>query len=188
MERNAARRAVVLGLTLWRVRFALPHGQWMPWQQEHLATGKTQVNYIMRLALAFLVKSRATKVELRALPADTVELSADHDLSRALLARLDKFVGECSLNELLVKHGIRGVTRDTDDQGGDGADTGQPGEQLLFTEVASHFYSLRQNLCRREVILRYTPEQLDAAAREIEEIRSSFLALYQEARGTPRSK
>lgn len=187
VERMTAQRAIVLGVTLWKVRLSLPHGQWMPWQQQHLAASKSQVNYFMRLALVFLVKSRATKTELRALPGDSVELAPKDELSRALLARLEKFVGECSLNELLVKHGIRGVTRDTDAQGGDSA-PGQPGEQMLFTEVAEHFYSLRQNLCRREVILRYTPEQLDAAKREIDEIRSAFLALYQEARGTPRSK
>lgn len=182
-ERVTALRAITLGLALWKVRLALPHGQWMPWQAEHLGVGGRQVNYYMRLALVFLLKSRATKTELRALPVDSVELTSTDALSRSLFSRLEKFVGECSLNELLVKHGIRGVTRDTD-SASDEDTSGGPGEQMIFTEVCEHFYSIRQNLCRRETIMRYTPEQLDAAKRELDEIRSSFLALYAEARGT----
>jgi hypothetical protein len=185
MEKTTALKAIVLGITLWRVRFALPHGQWVGWQAEHLAASKSQVNYIMRLAVVFLLKSRATRVELRALPCDSTTLAPGDELSRALLARLEKFVGECSLNELLVKHGIKGVTRDTGDENeGEPGTTSAPGQQLLFAEVCEHFHSIRQTLCRRETLLRYTPHQLDAAKRELEEIRSSFLALYAEARGT----
>jgi hypothetical protein len=183
MERTAAQRAIVLGLTLWRIRGALPHGAWVPWQEKHLSAGRTQVNYIMRLALVFLTKSRATKIELRALPTDSTELAANDELSRALVARLEKFVGECSLNELLVKFGIKGVTRDTGDESADDQGTTPAGEQMLFTEVCEHFYSIRQTLCRRETLMRYTPDQLDSAKRELDEIRSAFMALYHEARG-----
>jgi hypothetical protein len=187
VEKMTAQRAIVLGITLWKVRLALPHGKWTPWQEEHLSSGKSYVNYFMRLALVFLMKSRATKVELRALPSDSVELSAGDEISRALLGRLEKFVGDCSLHELLVKHGLKGVARDAGDDQADADATTAGGEQMLFTEVCDHFFSLRRTLCTRETLLRLQPDQLDAAKRELGEIVSSFNALYAEARGAKTS-
>ena len=181
-EKMTAQRAIVLGVMLWKVRLALPHGDWMPWQAQYLSACKTEVNYYMRLALVFLIKSRATKVELRALPSDSVELAANDALSRALLTRLEKFVGECSLHELLVKHGLKGVTRDQGDE--DGADaSAKTGEQLVFTSFCDTLFAVRQTVLKREHLMQLTPDQLKGFRREWEQTNSEMQALFAEALG-----
>lgn len=182
-ERVTAQRAIVLGLTLWKIRISLPHGQWMPWQEKHLAAGKSQVNYFMRLAVAFLSKSRATKTELRALPTDSIELSAETELSRSLLGRLEKFVGECSLHELLVKHGIKGVSRDTGGAEGEaGSEGATPGEQMLFPEMCEAVSRL-DRLFIPEAIVRVPPEQLKPLRTEWERTKARIDARFEEALG-----
>jgi hypothetical protein len=180
-ERVTAQRAITLGVALWKIRLSLSHGQWMPWQAEHLGVGQRQVNYYMRLALVFLIKSRATKVELRALPADSIELAPTDALSRALFARLEKFVGECSLNELLVKHGIKGITRDTDDQANADATTAG-GEQMLFPEMCDVLLKL-DRLYMPESIGQVPPDKLKPLRSEWENTKARIDANFEQALG-----
>jgi hypothetical protein len=64
----------------------------------------------MRLATVFIERTRATKPEMLALPGDQTSLDlADNHHGKQLAAKLATFVGELSLNELLIKHGIKGV-------------------------------------------------------------------------------
>jgi hypothetical protein len=178
-ERETAQRAVMLGVALWKVRLSIAHGQWTPWLGEHIGVGQRQVNNYMRLALVFLIKSRATKTELRALPADSIELASDDALSRALFARLEKFVGECSLNELLVKHGIKSVTRD--DQG-EGEATAAGGQQLLFPEMCDVLLKL-DRLYMPESIIQIPPDKLNPLRAEWEHTKSRIDARFEDALG-----
>jgi len=116
IEREAALRAILAGVTLHRVKSGLVHGEFRRWLSQmstsggHLpAVSKTQVNYYMRLATVALAKTSATKPELLAVLGDQTELSlepADAN-ARRFMDKLVKFVGTKSLNELLRDHGIK---------------------------------------------------------------------------------
>lgn len=188
LESEAALRAVLVGITLHRIKYHLPHGEWMPWQKAHLDLKKTQVNNYMRLATAFVARARATKQELLALPAagqkKTLALDSKTPVGRAFAEKLNKFVGDCSLNELLVKYGIKGVTRDgdagTETGTGETPATGADG-QMFFAEIAEHFVGIRQILDPAKVA-QFTPAQLDQMKTELASLNAEFDRIYRQAR------
>ena len=106
-----ALRGLLLGLTLHRVKASLPHGEFGGWAKQHATFGDRWVNYLMKLSLIFIDKAKATKPELLALPGDQTELSLDgmEGAQRTFMTKALKFVGEESLSDLLIKHGIKGV-------------------------------------------------------------------------------
>ena len=111
MERGSAIRGVLVGLTLHRIKAGLAHGDWMPWLKKSLkGAGHRQANYYMRLATTFIAAAKVSKPELLALPGDQAELSLEpaDATARHFMDKVGKFVGECSLNELLDKHHIKG--------------------------------------------------------------------------------
>lgn len=141
----------------------------------------------MRLALVFLIKSRATKLELRALPTDSIELGTSDQLSQALHRRLEKFVGECSLHELLVKHGLKGVTRDTGEGEGEGEAAAAPGEQLVFPEMCDALLRI-DRLYAPENIVTVPPEKLRPLRTEWENTKARIDARFEQALGSARSQ
>jgi hypothetical protein len=122
MENRAAMGGTLAGLTLLRVKASLPHGEFTRWLNTIRADSKTnrssflkatirQAQYYMKLAAVFLEKAKVTKPALLALPGDQLalgEISAEGD-TRELFLKLQKFTGNCSLNELLIKHDIKAV-------------------------------------------------------------------------------
>lgn len=117
MDSNAAKAAILCGLTLHRVKASMP-GNFREWVEEMLPKGnmwtpKTAVknaSYYMRLALAFLEKTKLAKPDLLALGDGTAALDlTDKATAKKFLAKLTEFIGEHSTNELLIKHGIKGV-------------------------------------------------------------------------------
>jgi hypothetical protein len=149
LERKAAAGAILAGLTLHRVKSNLPYGKFGGWIDQKLTkltswtpgTAKVNASYYMRLSIAFVEKVRADKSMLLALPrdGDSLELGTGKDAKR-LSGALEKFIGDLSLNELLIKHGIKGVGLKTALTAG-GADTGgdepltpaQQAEQAFLT-------------------------------------------------------
>lgn len=125
LQCEAAGRAVLVGLALHRIKASLKHGQWGGWiNRDFKAVGHRQVNYYMRLALVFLERERVQKPDLLALPGDQLALDVEGDKGgAAFVNKLQKFVGDLSLTELLIKHGIKGVglktelTTGEDDEG-----------------------------------------------------------------------
>jgi hypothetical protein len=126
LENEAAVRAVLLGLTLQKLRAGAPHGTWVEQLTQMLTatnvwtpkTAKVNASYYMRLASFFVEKTRVTVPEMLALPGDQTELAIDENSSaqaRRFSEKLGKFVGQWSLNELLVRNGIKGVQRDQED-------------------------------------------------------------------------
>lgn len=109
MERDAALRAILVGLLLHRIKADLAYGEFGPWIKAHAPVGHKQCTFYMRLALVFAEESRLSKPELLALPVDSTELALDSAdaVARKLMDKALKFVGEKSLNELLGEHGIR---------------------------------------------------------------------------------
>ena len=114
MEREAALRAILAGLTLHRIKAALPHGTWMPWVKQIPTTGGnlpglSQCQYYMRLATAFVESAKVTAPELRTLPGDKIELALEpaDAAARRFMEKAAKFVGDCSLNELLAREHVK---------------------------------------------------------------------------------
>lgn len=104
MERDAALRALLVGLTLHRIKGGLKHGEFTPWIKKHLdGAGYRQGNYYMRLATAFVDCMNVTKPEILAFPGDQKELALElaDATARKFMQKAANFVGERSLNELL---------------------------------------------------------------------------------------
>src|SRR5258708_24967338 len=143
---------------------------------------RRQIQYYMKLALVFLEKSKAAKIEMAALPGDGVEIvDFTSTAAKRFADRATDFVGDLSLTELLEKHNIKGITRGDDD---DAEPTpAGAGEQLLFTEISDHLFGLRTGILNRENLMKLEPKQLDALKLEIESTRTEFLKLYEQARG-----
>lgn len=116
LESKAALGALLAGLTLHRVKASLPHGQFGQWLAQistsggNLTVKKSQAHNYMRLALVFLERAKVQKPDLLALPGDQLALEVgDGHPARSFFTKAAKFVGDLSLNELLIKHGIKGV-------------------------------------------------------------------------------
>ena len=199
MESKAAMGAVLAGLTLHRVKASMPHGKFGAWVEQISTSGgnlpavkKSQANNYMRLALAFVERTRVQKPDLLALPGDQTALElGDSATTRRFMGKLQGFVGECSLNELLIKHGIKGVGLKTALEQAEGADpstgSGQ-GIEDFFGEVAERVYGLRQIVTSRESLLRLSPKQLDTLRDALADAHAQFEKLYAEARGTKKSE
>lgn len=186
MESKAALGGVLSGMTLLRVKASMPHGtfgKWLEANSHGVRISHRSANYYMRLALIFVEKTKATVPDLLALPGDQLSLDlADNAAGKRLAAKLQKFVGDCSLYELLVKHGIRGVTRDADEAGGeDGAAT--PAGEDFFAEVATTLEGWRKIVTDRAALVRLTPQQLDLLHESVTADYTEFKKLYKATRG-----
>lgn len=181
LESESALRAVLVGLALHRIKASLPYGQFGPWLAQNVEAKRSQANNYMRLSTAFIAQARATKVELLAMPGD-LALSSEEPGARKLLAKALSFVGECSLNELLVKYGIKGVTREGDEPANDGSPATEADGQLFFAEIAEHVLGIRTSVLNPQNIARLTPRQLDDLRAELANLNSEFTRLYDQAR------
>ena len=62
LERDAALRAILVGLILYRIKAGLKHGEFMPWLKKNITgTGYRQCAYYMRLGFEFVECTRLTK-------------------------------------------------------------------------------------------------------------------------------
>jgi len=112
MEGAAALRALRFGLVMHQAKALVPHGGFITWQKTTFeGKSRAQCNYYMQLALVFIASMRLNAVEVLKLPNAQLDLAlADQeDTTRRVLEKAAKFIGETSLNELLIKHGIKGV-------------------------------------------------------------------------------
>ncbi|MBP8257096.1 MAG: hypothetical protein KAX37_07195 [Opitutaceae bacterium] len=126
LESEAAIRAIFAGLALQKLRRKAAHGTWEKKLKQMLTsvniwtpkTAKTNASYYMRLASHFVEKTRVSVPEMLALPGDQTELALDGDSTaqaRRMVEKLKKYVGDFSLNELLVRANIKGVERDVEE-------------------------------------------------------------------------
>jgi Protein of unknown function (DUF3102) len=160
MERDAALHAIVIGLTLYRIKASLPYGQFGKWISKHLEPKKSQVNNYMRLATAFLENSGVSKPDLLALPGDSAKMILTGDgPAKRLFKKAVEFVGDKSLNELLIEHAIKSAGTGS----GSGAPAAVPpgGEDPLWADTAEHLMGLRTLLLDPETMKRFTATQLN---------------------------
>lgn len=188
LETKAAMGGTIAGLTLTRVKHSLPHGKFGAWLDQLAAGGavkKSQANYYMRLGLVFLEKMRVDLPQLLALPGEQLSLEVgDNHTAKQFLGKLEKFVGDLSLNELLIKHGIKGVGMKLALEQGEDGEAGKLGAaEDYFAEVAQRVYGFRQIVTSRESLQRLSPQQLETLNQTVTDSYSEFRRLYDEAKG-----
>lgn len=172
LREEEALRGLLLGLTLHRVKASLPHGQFGKWSKAQATFGERWVNYLMKLALVFIDKAKATKPELLACPGDQTELTLDtlEGEQRRFVQKATKFVGKHSLAELLDLHGIKetkklGGKRTAGCDDDDSEETKATPEQLTARarEDLAQFVTLgRQLLIADNVCQHLTPADVKA--------------------------
>lgn len=110
METGAALRALRFGLVMYQAKATAKHGQFMKWQQDTFkGAAKSQCNYYMRLAAAFVEHKKLDLQGVLALPAAQGELlpaKQSGAARKALEAAIDYIDGR-SLNECLADEGIK---------------------------------------------------------------------------------
>lgn len=110
LNREAPVRAILVGLTLHKIKAVLKRGEFIPWIKQHVkGRGYVQCTYYMRLAVAFAEKTRVTKPEILAIAGDQTELAIEpaDDTARRMMEKITKFVGESNLSELLDRYRIK---------------------------------------------------------------------------------
>jgi len=178
MERDAALHAIVVGLTLHRIKASLRHGEWGKWQKASLEKKKSQVNYYMRLGLVFLEQAGVTKPDLLALPGESFSLSEVGDgPAKKLFRKAVDFVGDHSLNELLQEHGIK----DGSGRGSSGAASGAVGDDNDAATAAEWLLNLRQTYLDPEKVKTFPAKHLKTVEMEtasfLSELRKMMAAL-----------
>jgi hypothetical protein len=177
-----ALRGLLVGMMLHRVKHSLPHGQFGPWIRANVHDfGDRYVNYLMRLSLAFIDKAKVNKPELLALPGEQVELALEgkEGAQRRFLEKAVKFVGELSLNELLIKHGIKSVGLKTELMEGEGdqddeltpEQRAQYAREQAWLETWTAAQQLRASLTEPDKISLITePQHLEQLKAEVVEL------------------
>jgi hypothetical protein len=148
LHASAAMRALLVGLTLHRIKVACKHGEFRPWLAKNFDGGKSTANHYMRLALVFVEKMNAQRPELLALPGDQIDLALEKPgaAEKRLMDKAAKFVGDKTLSELLDEHGIRetGKRSGTRATEGAGGETGSEDDQEQT--VQERFNEIEKNL------------------------------------------
>lgn len=115
LESEAAARAIIAGIGLWRLKHSLGHGKWMPYFNQIGTSGanlpkRRQCSNYMALALVFVDKVRGINQETLGIAlAGQLELNLTKpsDEQRTFFMALQDFVGAQSLNDLLDRYGIK---------------------------------------------------------------------------------
>ena len=192
IEQSTAMRAILLGLTLHKVKASLAHGKFTKWIKSKVtlegnlwtpATTKKNASFFMRLASVAAEKARLTKPELLALPGDQTELTLDtaEGDSRRFVSKITKFIGEKSLNELLRLHGIKDTKPPTkpraDDDDDEKAETAPEVTAQIWREGISEWIeSGRYQLLEEAPNVALQTDQL----RNIEGVLTKLLADFRE--------
>lgn len=106
LKKERAIKATLAGIYLHGVRLALDHGEWEAWAAKHLGKSVRTARNYMSLAAAFSRKSKLLLPEMVGANQLTLDLQAQDSDGRAILAKLDKFVGGEGLTALMQKHGV----------------------------------------------------------------------------------
>ncbi|HEY1791540.1 MAG TPA: DUF3102 domain-containing protein [Opitutaceae bacterium] len=183
LRNREATFGLLIGLTLCRMKEAMPHGTFGKWVEQNIAEfGDRYANYLMRLAMTFAEKSRLTKAELIALPKgqDALVLGNLEGEKRAFVEKASGFIGNLSLHELLIKHGIKsaGIKAALGGEGGPNA-----GVQMdFFADVAERLSGFRSIVTSAEALMRLTPQQLESLDQNMEDIYGQWKRLRGQAK------
>lgn len=171
LESQAAGRAIRVGLWLWQAKEVLKHGEFKPWIEKNVE-GKSYRScaYYMKLAMTFVEKTRVSGESLHALVNHNFKNAPKSKDAKAAVDALTGFVGELSLSELLIKHGIKSVGLKAALTGGDDGAGGAPADPqmeltLLWDQAYTPAKSLADLLSEKAAALK--PDQRAALEAEL---------------------
>jgi len=192
MENCAAMGAILAGLTLHRVKASMPHGTFMKWCDQigtsgaNLSVRPRQARNYMRLSLVFLDSCKVQMPELLALPGDqlTLDLADGHD-HNDFLAKLRKFAGSNSLNELLIKHGIKvaGLKKASSAKGAEDDEPPAKTPQELCMEILEQLALARKGACDHAVWMQMSRQQHDDLKAAFDDADEQIAALHAKTHG-----
>lgn len=168
LEAQTTGRAIRVGLWLWQAKARVPHGQFKAWIESAVTgRGYRQCAFYMKIALVFAEKSRVGEKGLAALLQHDFKRAPKNAEAKDALAKLAAFIGDLSLNELLIKHGIKGVGLKAELTEGEAPPAATAGEQLelVWEQAYQPAKSLADLLVERAAIL--TPDKREALAAEL---------------------
>lgn len=106
LQKERAMKAVLCGLYLAEIRAKTPHGEFVPWMHANFPSSVRKAQYYIQLAGKFAKSAKLLLPELIATEQISLQLTTDDATAQAALAKLEKFVGNTGLTELLTRHGI----------------------------------------------------------------------------------
>lgn len=195
--KEAPLRAILLGLTLHRVKASMPHGTFEAWKKANITAGNIwtertalkNCSFYMRLALAAVEATDATKPQLLALPGDQTELAlCEDDNVRAFMASLEDYVGERTIEEILrdegIKDGAAKKRKALKSGKGDASPAATPAAgQALCNEIAEHLQALRITLTDDAALMQIPPPQLQDIKDSLTQLQQEFSAKVRTALG-----
>lgn len=182
-EMTNAVSAILIGLGLHIIKASVPRGEFRPYIEETLPSGNKwtkgtaikNASLFMRLSLSALEQVQPSKPELLALTEGSVSSELSSGAAAKYVSRLEEWIGERSLNELLIDEGIKH---------GGGAGSGKvielppaaTGTDPLLADLSAHYVGLREVLLKPENLKRLTARQIEDTEREL----ASFLEEFRQ--------
>ncbi len=193
-ESEASQRAILLGLTLYRIKASMK-GTFTDWLKKDFdVLGYRQARYYMAASLAFIEKTKATLPEFLALPGDQAELqlaAVPEGKGRALMAKIEKFVGDRSLGEMFEDLGIkeakkkkRGAGGGDDTEETETAETSAPkSPQDLCAEIEEQLALARKAAADPAVWMQLSKKQHDGLKEAFEAAAERIATIHAKTHG-----
>jgi hypothetical protein len=106
LKTERAQKAVLAGIYLQQVKAELGHGGFNQWSSKHFAKSKRTVEYYMQLAAKFCRSSKLLLPELIGANQLSLALEAKDQSGEVFKSKLEKFVSQKGLTELMQQHGV----------------------------------------------------------------------------------
>lgn len=178
-------RAVLVGIGLHAVKQSLPHGKFEAWKKANLTQGKIwteatalkNASLYMRLAIAVVEELRPSRKEMAALATTgtlSLSVSTQDDNVKRFVDRVEKLIGERSLNELLADYGLK----NSSSAPSSAKTPALPADDDTLAEDAGQLLiNFDHVLLNPEHIKRFSPQQLDEMERQLSDRLEKFRAL-----------
>lgn len=168
---QTAMRGLRLGIVLWCVKRALPHGAFMPWVKDSFAAHYSTATRYMKLARYFVEKTGADLPEIMEIEGAQIELALDaaNGPQAAIFRKAQKFIGDKSLSELLAE--ATGPSALATGAETDPTPAANPGE-IIVSQTAEHLHYLKRTLLDDAALL-HVSKQIG------EQIKDDLWSLYE---------
>lgn len=176
-ERMNPQRAIIVGLALPILKQSMKHGQWEPWKAANLTNGKVwtkatalkNASLYTRLAAEFVRQVKPDAEEVLAITAGgTIALHPCKDAAGAkLVKRIEEFVGEKSLSELIAEH-VSDTPKST--PAGSNTPAIAADDNTLLQDLGEWVANLRKTVTDPEQLKRFTPAALKAVETQLSDI------------------
>lgn len=192
-DRSNSLRGVFLGVLFWQIKNECGHGQFMKIASERMRDIPVRTrNELMKLALTFVERTKLALPERFNIPDAQLALTLDdaRGTEKEMVTRALSFIGELSLHELMIKHGIRavGLKKDLTEEASEADDSNLPVEEQirrrreqLFGGSIEHLNFLHKTLTVTENLTLLDNTQLEAIETKLVELRAAIVAVRKTA-------